>query len=329
MAALEDEVLGFYFLVERENESNLFPDSCSLKGSRVSMIENRFLHCHPFVIFCYYVCVGILAMYFNHPVFLLIFCFLLLAVNYSHNSLGTLRKWLPMMASMSAIIILMNMFFVLKGSTVLFVFLERRITLEATVYGVVMTLSIISIILLFISFNQILNGNRFLYIFSKFLPRTAFLAMLTIRFVPLLKRRLTEITDVQRIKGISIKTGTMKQRCKAGMTLIQILLTWSLEEAVETADSMKTRGYGIGKRSPYNPYKLTKEEKVWLLLMLGLLVVSLVGGSYGYGRMMIYPKLDSLQLRGIDGLFLLSSILLFAFPLFVEGREQLRWKSLR
>ena len=28
---------------------------------------------------------------------------------------------------------------------------------------------------------------------------------------------------------------------------MQILLTWSLEEAIETADSMKARGYGMGK----------------------------------------------------------------------------------
>ena len=64
-----------------------------------------------------------------------------------------------------------------------------------------MSLSLVMILLMFISFNLILNGNKFLFVFSKFLPKTAFLAMLVIRFVPLLKRRLDEINDVQRIRG--------------------------------------------------------------------------------------------------------------------------------
>ncbi len=186
--------------------------------------------------------------------------------------------------------------------------------------------SIILVLLLFISFNHILNGNKFLFIFSKFLPRTAFLTMLAVRFVPLLKKRLDEITDVQRIKGLTIASGTLKQRCKDGMTLIQILLTWSLEEAIETADSMKTRGYGIGMRSPYIPYKLTCRDQVWLLLLVCLLIICLVGGALGYGRIDIYPDLGSLQLTWLDGLLLINTIIILSFPLLVEGREQLRWR---
>ena len=265
-------------------------------------------------------------MYLNHPIFLMIACILLIIVNCTHENIDELKKWIPMLVGMSLMIILLNMFLVTTGSNVLFSVFGRMVTIEATMFGIVMALSIILILLLFISFNQILNGNKFLFIFSGFLPRTAFLTMLAVRFVPLLKKRLDEITDVQRVKGLTIASGSLKQRCKDGMTLIQILLTWSLEEAVETADSMKTRGYGIGKRSPYVPYKWTRRDYTWLLVLFCLLIICLVGGALGHGRIIIYPELGSLQLTRLDGLLLLNIIMMLSFPLLVEGREQVRWR---
>lgn len=290
-------------------------------------MENGFRGYHPFVIFFYYVCVGFLAMYFNHPLFLLIVCLLLIGVNITHDIGKALKKWVPMLVGMSAMIILINPFINSRGTNIFFYFRGKQVTLEATLYGVVMSMSLAAILLMFISFNLILNGNKFLFVFSKFLPRTAFLTMLTIRFVPLLKRRLDEINDVQRIRGMTIASGTIRERAKSGMVLMQILLTWSLEEAIETADSMKARGYGIGKRSPYVPYKMDRRDKGWLFTLALLFTICIVGGFLGYGKIIIYPELGTLSLYLFDWVLLLSMIIIVSFPLLVEGREQLKWKS--
>src|SRR5690625_3838504 len=207
-------------------------------------MENGFISYHPYVQFCYYVCVGILAMYFNHPFFLLLGLLILVLVNITHDKGSALKKMLPILAIMSTFIILLNPFLVSRGTTILFYFRGKQVTLEAFVYGITMALFIIIILVMFVSFNLILNGNRFLYIFSKVLPRSAFLIMISIRFVPLLKRRLDEISAVQKMRGMSLTAGRLRERVKNGMLRLQILLTWSLEEAVQTADSMKARVYG-------------------------------------------------------------------------------------
>ncbi len=289
-------------------------------------MENGFRGYHPFVLFFYYVCVGVLAMYFNHPLFLLVACLLLIGVNITHDKGKALKKWIPMLIWMSIIIILVNPFLNSRGTTIFFYFRGKQVTLEATMYGIVMALSLVIILLMFISFNLILNGNKFLFVFSKFLPKTTFLTMLVIRFVPLLKRRFDEINDVQRIRGMTIASGTIRERAKSGMVMLQILLTWSLEEAIETADSMKARGYGIAKRSPYVPYKMDKRDKGWLLTLLLLFSVCIAGGLFGYGKIIIYPELGTLQFYLFDWIMLVCMILLVSFPLLVEGREQVKWK---
>ena len=237
--------------------------------------------------------------------------------------------WIPLLLTMSSLIILLNPFLVSRGTNILFYFRGKQVTLEASLYGVVMALSIAAIIILFISFNMILNGNKFLYIFSRVLPKLAFLSMLAIRFAPLLRLRLSEIADVQRVRGVDIKTGSIRNRAKSGMILLQILLTWSLEEALETANSMQARGYGTGKRSAYLPFLWGKRDIVWLSIIIFLFGACLSGGLLGYGKIYIYPALGTLQFYPLDWLFLLFLIILATFPLIVEGGERIRWKQLK
>ncbi|MBO1910747.1 energy-coupling factor transporter transmembrane protein EcfT, partial [Microvirga sp. 3-52] len=259
-------------------------------------IETGYHSYHPIVLFSYYLSIGVLLLYFNHPLFLLVALIILVAVNISHDKGRELKKWIPMLLTMSSFIILLNPFLVSRGTNILFYFRGKQVTLEASMYGIVMALSIVAIIIMFISFNIILNGNKFLYIFSRVLPKLAFLSMLAIRFVPLLRMRLTEIADVQRVRGIDIKTGSIRKRTKSGMVLLQILLTWSLEEALETANSMQARGYGTGKRSTYLPFRWGKQDIGWGLLIISLFIACLIGGLLGYGKIYIYPELGTLRL---------------------------------
>lgn len=293
------------------------------------MRENGFRGYHPYVVFFYYICVGSLALYFTHPFFLLIALTLIIAVNLTHDNGRTLKKWAPALIMMSVFFVLLNPFLVSRGTHILFYFRGKQVTLEATMYGFVMALALVIVLILFISFNLILNGNKFLYIFSKILPRTGFLLMLSIRFVPLLKLRLDEITAVQRIRGLTIRQGKLRDRVKKSMITIQILLTWSLEEAIQTADSMKSRGYGSGKKTSYHPYKMEARDWCWLVTLVVLFTICSVGGLLGYGKIYIYPQLGTLHLYPLDWVLLVCMSILFAFPLLVEGREKLKWTKLK
>src|SRR5690625_1703174 len=289
------------------------------------IMENGFRGYHPYVVFFYYLCTGFLIMYFKHPLFLLIALILLIFINISHDRGQALKKWTIPLVVMSLFFIMLKPFLVSRGTNILFYFRGKQVTLEALTYGVVMALTIVIILMMFISFNIVLNGNKFLFVFSRILPKTAFLIMLTIRFIPLLKERYDEIETVQQVKGKSLKAGSLINRMKSGMNFMQILLAWSLEEAIQTADAMKARGYGTGKKSSYIPYKIQGRDWASLILLTLLFAICLFGGSLGYGKIVIYPELGTLQLYLLDWITFISMILLLAFPIIIEGREKVRW----
>lgn len=284
---------------------------------------------HPAVCFLYYLGVFSLSMVFNHPFFLLAAFVSVLLLNYFHDRAKEMRKGMGFYIFIALAIFIINPLFSHRGSTIIFYLFDQPMTLESMMFGFLMMLSIMTILIAFVSFNFIISEDKFIYLFSSFAPKTALLIMMAFRFVPLLKRRLIEITNVQKTRGISMMSGTVKQRAKAGMSLIHILMTWSLEEALQTADSMTARGYGLGSRSSFFTYRFYKEDIFFMAWFSVLFIALLVFGLLGMGKLEIYPHLESLKLTiGESNLFGLFLLFLFT-PHFIEGREYFRWRLLK
>jgi energy-coupling factor transport system permease protein len=287
---------------------------------------NRFARFHPLVSFLYYAGTIVLLFLLLHPLFLCMGFVVILAVNFMHDRLSGLRRWLLFIITSVFFMVMLNPLFNERGQHLLFEMGNHRFTLEAFVYGGMNALSIIGVIALFVSFNIVMAPNKLLFLFAKFLPQFAVLLMLTLRFIPLMRRRVEEISVIQRSKGISVGQGKWKSKVKTGILYVQVLLTYSLEEAIQTADSMKARGYGQGVRSSYDYFRFRKLD-IWAILYLVVLfAIILTGRTYGYGLFTVYPIMESWQLSMMDVRILVCYLLFLGFPLIVEVGEMFRWR---
>jgi energy-coupling factor transport system permease protein len=289
-------------------------------------MKGRFHEFHPVVTYCYYLGAILLVMINQHPLFLMAALSILITLHFISERFQHLKPWLVFMLTTGILIFLINPLFNERGRHVLIEISGHRVTLEASIYGGMSALSIICVLMLFVSFNEVMTPTKQLFLFSKFLPQFAILLMLTLRFIPLMKRRLEEIAAVQVSKGISVKQGPWKDRLKKGMLYIQVLLTYSLEEAIQTADSMKARGYGQKKRTTYEYFRFKKMDFLTLLILVILLSISLFGRFNGFGSLTIYPLMESIGLTPIESFILLVYALFLCFPLFVEIGEVIRWR---
>ena len=280
---------------------------------------------HPFVSFFYYVGAATLVMLYKHPVFLLVGAILLVLFNYQLDQGKTLKRWFMMLIFLSVLFLIMNPLTNHRGTHILFYVHNNPIMLEAIIQGIILALSIFAIMTLFTTYNLVITADKFLFLFSRWLPQWALLTMLSMRFVPLLRRRLREIETVQKGKGLSVTEGKLKSRAKNGILLVQILLTWSLEEAIQTADSMAARGYGIKKRSKYTPYKMVLTDWLAIIYMIIIAAIGLAGWWLGDGVLSVYPILETMSIQGREWFYLFIFMLFIGSPLIIEGREAVRW----
>jgi len=284
---------------------------------------------HPIILLLYYLFAIAALMLYQHPIFLALAAILILLMNFMLDGGDELKKWRAMVLVMAVLTLVLTPFFNQRGNHLLFYLFEKQVYLEAVLQGVMISLTLVCILTLFLTFNLVITPDKFVFLFSKILPQWALLIMLSLRFVPLLRKRLIEIGDVQSVKGFPLKTGTVKSRAQNGMLFLQTLLTWSLEESIQTADSMTARGYGLGKRSKYQPFYMKNRD--WLafafLVVSGSLV--LFGWWLGDGVLTLLPILEPVWLSGREWVYGFLFFTMMGFPIWTEGKEMVKWKFLQ
>lgn len=284
---------------------------------------------HPIVSFCFFGAVIVSSLLFIHPVYA--YLSLIFAVVHACQLSGkkavlvSLLAGLPMWLFMAAA----NPLFNHHGSTYLFYVEYNPVTLEAVIYGLVAAGMLTASVEWFFCYSEIVTTDKFLYIFGKLLPSVALIASMTLRLVPRLIAQAKIISETQRTIGRSWSGGSLKKRIKSSARTISILVSWALEDAVTTADSMRARGYGIGKRSNFSIFRFGKKDKKALAAILVLFAICLVSYFTGAGTILYYPKIEGLRFDPIAIFFYAAFALLSAVPTILTLREDAHWKFLK
>lgn len=292
-------------------------------------MADRFQRFHPLVSFIYYGGAAALLVLMLHPIFLSAAFFLILFFHFWEDRGRNLLRWLFFMLTSGFFLLLLNPLFNERGRHVVFIIFQHRFTLESFVYGGISALSIMGIIALFVSYNEVMTPNKILFLFSKFLPQFAVLLMLTLRFIPLMKRRAEEVVSIQNSKGIFAAQGAIRSRLKIGMLFIQALLVHSLEEAIQTADSMKARGYGGKNRTSYEYFYFKRADWLAAVYLLALFSLTAFGRYCGFGYLTVYPLMEDWHLTNKEAIILGFESLYLSFPLMVNIGGMIRWRLSR
>ena len=289
------------------------------------MIKGYFQGLHPAVSFTYFVAVIGMTLACMHPVlsplsFLGAAAFLVCLKGWK-SLLGTMRFLLPMML----VIVVANPLFNHRGVTMLFMLFDQWITLEAIGYGAVSACQLSAVVLWFACYQEVITSDKFLFLFGQIAPAAALLITLTLRLIPQLKSMAEEIRQVQgTLHG---EENRLTQRMAAAVRNLSVLLTWSMENAVQTADSMKARGFGQRRRTTYHLFRFDSRDARCLGLIAALLAAAILFRAFGFGYVEFYPRIRSL-VEGAGNLWQGGIlILLYFLPVLLEKKEALRWRS--
>lgn len=283
---------------------------------------------HPISAFFYFVAVLTIAMLTMNPLVVtacyisgVIFCGMLIGVR---KLLGSLIYSVPLML----MIALTNPMFVHKGETILFFLNGNPVTKEAIVYGIFAAMMIMSVFYWCRCYTEIMTSDKFIYLFGRIIPKLSLVLSMILAFIPKMKRKYKEIDEAQRALGIyATKSYVDKIRCK--MRVLSILLTSSLENSVDTADSMRARGYGLKGRTSYAIYRFTGADLLYLLytLLTGGICIALV--IVGYSDFNYYPTLSYVRTDVPSYVLYVSLIIFLGGSIISEVYENILWRYLK
>ncbi len=249
-------------------------------------MRDSFSKYHPFVNLIYFALVIGFSMVVNHPLAQLIS--LVCAVVYvvttqGKKSVGFLLKFCLTLVLLTAFI---NPAFNHEGKTILLYFSNGNpLTLESILYGFSSGGMMITLLLWFSAFNCVMTSDKFIYLFGKVIPALSLVLSMTLRFVPKFKTQMKNVADAQRCIGRDVSSGSLISRTKTAITIVSIMITWSLENAIETADSMKSRGYGLKGRTAFSIYRFEDRDKyvlVWFAFCFLYLLAGVIVSAFGF-----------------------------------------------
>lgn len=234
---------------------------------------------NPIAIFVHFMLTIIIAMFIQNPIILLLALFgsiLYYAVTFRKISAKTLIFWILLFLLIS----LINPIFSHKGETVLLFINGKAITLEALFYGINNGIMILSVMIWFLVFSEIMTSDKVMYIFGKFSPRLALLISMSLRYIPLYRQRASIINNAQKTMGL-YKESNIVDNVKGGMRVTSSLITWSLETSVDTADSFAARGGELKHRSSFSLFKFRKNDTVLIIISIVLFSAVISAQSMG------------------------------------------------
>lgn len=167
-----------------------------------------------------------------------------------------LKYMLPMLCFTA----LINPAFNHEGVTIL-IYLENGnpLTLESIVYGIAAATMLIAVMCWFSCYHVVMTSDKFVYLFGRIIPSLSLILSMVLRFVPRFKTQIHIVSSAQRCIGRDVSNGSVLTRIKQGIKILSIMVTWMMENAIETADSMKSRGYGLHGRTAFSIYSFDKE----------------------------------------------------------------------
>lgn len=268
------------------------------------------------------------AMFLMHPVCL--FLALLSALCYAANLSGS-RVWrfqtvfvIPVML-MTALI---NALFNHRGATIL-AYLPggNPLTLESVSYGVAAAVMLAAVVTWFQCYNAVMTSEKFIYLFGRVIPALSLVLSMALRFVPRFKEQFQAVTQAQCCIGRSLAEGRWRSRLHNAVTIVSIMLTWSLENAIETADSMKSRGYGLPGRSNFALYSFTPRDQTALLWLLSCGFYILCGWASGGFAWKYFPALKGAPLTPLTLSFFGAYLALCLTPLAMNAFASRTWMT--
>lgn len=211
-----------------------------------------------------------------------------------------------------------NMIFVDKGVTVLFTLFNREFTLEALFYGICQGIMFSSVIMWISCYSIVVSSDKFLSLFSNFAPNLSLVLSMSLSFIPRLRRNANEINDAR----FNIEE---KSKIKKAGDSFSSLVSITLEESIEVAQSMRARGFN-GNRKAYSKYTFSIADGIYLavIILLSALCISLK--IMGKALFIFEPAIEA----GKPNVALLVGYSVLSFlPIIIDLWEDIKWLYLK
>lgn len=262
-----------------------------------------FATCHPVVPAVYVAVTLVLTMACMQPV--LIGLSLLGALSFSCTvrgvapTMGMLRWQITVIILIS----LVNPLFSASGSTELLRIGTHAVYAESLAYGASMGALFVASVTWFMGAAELLPFDRVMALLGNAAPTVTLMISMAMRLIPRFVRQGKTIDSVQRVARSCALASFAGQSprpdrhldLRLRLRLSSVLMGWTMEDSLETADAMRARGWGAAaRRTTYTRFRFGARDAWALVLIAAFALVAMLLGYVATTQFAFYPTMPAL-----------------------------------
>ncbi len=211
----------------------------------LTKINNKFIKLNPYTILIYFLFVFVL-LFANKSLISAFVCFFALIFTIIiYIDINTIKKNILLMS-------------ILVLTPFIFNYLYTR-NLQSSLLA---TFTLSSFFLVFLLFNYFIDDAKIFHIFYKFLPKTALVLSISIRYSNLIVKKYKSIYECFKINNWG--KFSFKQSLNNASDIFLSVFNVALEDSITLSKSIKSKSYLTQKRSYYNTYNFTIKDLITL-----------------------------------------------------------------
>lgn len=207
-----------------------------------------------------------------------------------------------------------NFLFVHNGETALFFVGDRAFTLEALCYGAFVGGMLAAVCLWGACAVRFVTSDKYVWLFGRIFPAAGLVLSCAIRFLPMFIRTSREFTAVQNAQ-------TLRERLRA----FSASVGYSAERAMDSALSMKARGFGTAPRTSFSIYRFTEYTALAAAAVLVAGGTAIAFRISGAGEFYFYPALSDIPSGAADIVMYCAFAALCLLPSAVVVYRNIKW----
>ena len=283
----------------------------------------RFDSYHPTINLIYFVAVLFFTIAFNHPIF--VFISYLCAFAYSVKLNG--RKQAVFNTELIPLIFAYcNHFGVtnLRSNII-----DNKITLESILYGLQLSITVATVIMILSCLFTIFSADKVIYLFGRVSPKLSLFLSILLRTVPRVKLQTKRINISQRGIGRGLNQRKFPFFIVDFFRIASITITWTLENFVESAASMKSRGYSLKGRTAFSIYRFDNRDRSFVVSIFLCLTVIAMGYALNQTNIYYDPEIIMNRITPLSGIFYIAYAALFLLPMILQIIGEYKFRKLQ
>jgi len=291
--------------------------------------KDTFAGFHPAVNLFYFAVVIGFAMFFMHPISLAISLVCAFTYSVHLNGKKTVKMWLIFLLPLIIIATGINPLFNHQGGTIVgYLPNGNPLTLESIMFGLAAAVMLATVITWFSCFNTVMSSDKIIYLFGRIIPALSLILAMALRLVPRFRDQIKVISNAQKCIGRDVSDGNIFRKARHGIKILSIMITWALENAIETADSMKARGYGLPRRTAFSIFRFDRRD-VWAAAYIFVCCAIVIAGAVTeVSRFRYFPTIRGEWAGFWTAAVFFVHFALGIFPIIVSLKEDITWKNI-